>query len=213
MVDHWRVVCDLHCKWKRKNDLQLRIAKYECQNKIRSEILATTFGSKARRAHQLVHKNASTSLPSVMKHPNDSTKLITGHAVNETWDTSATATRPNTMPAIPTEEGTPPSLESAIWHDMRSEIAPFKETLMAPVSREDLRGFLRCTGRSAPKVDRVQYDVLRHICISDPFKEADAEGILLRFINIIIRQREMPASLKQAVLRPHKRLKIPARWA
>jgi hypothetical protein len=71
---------------------------------------------------------------------------------------------------------------------------------MAPLTHEDLCNFLKSTGRSAPDIDNVQYDVLRFICLNESLAELDIAGVLLRFLNIIIRQREMPASMKQATL-------------
>jgi hypothetical protein len=71
---------------------------------------------------------------------------------------------------------------------------------MAPFQRDDLKDFLKSTGRSAPGYDNILYDVLRFLCTHDKLKDLDTEGIFLRFLNIIIKQRKMPASMKQATL-------------
>jgi hypothetical protein len=71
---------------------------------------------------------------------------------------------------------------------------------MAPLTRNDLKDFLRSTGRSSPGIDRIQYDVLKYMCLDDELKTFDVEGIVLRLLNIIIGQQQMPNTMKQAFL-------------
>jgi hypothetical protein len=105
------------------------------------------------------------------------------------------------MPATSTEPTqVPPWLNPELWSDLKSKISPLQNDIMAPLTHEDLRNFLKSTGRSAPGSDNVQYDVLRFICLNKNLAELDIAGVLLRFLNIVIRQREMPASMKQATL-------------
>jgi hypothetical protein len=127
--EHWNMVCSLHLKWKREYDKQLRDSKQAKQEKQQNDAFFTAIGSKARRAHQLVHKNASMSLPAVMKDPTDPKKMVIGHRVNEIWETSATATRPNTMPTTSTEPTqVPPWLNPELWSELKSKISPSKTT-------------------------------------------------------------------------------------
>jgi hypothetical protein len=80
------MVCSLHWKWKREYDNQLRDAKQTEKKKLQNAVFSTAIGSKARRAYQLVHKNACMSLPADMKDPTDPKKMVTGHKVNEIWE-------------------------------------------------------------------------------------------------------------------------------
>jgi hypothetical protein len=108
-LHHWNTASQLHSKWKTDFDSHLRLSKQKGREKLKAKVFSTPIGSKARRAHQLIHKNATMSLPAVMKDPQNPLKMITGHAVNETWGSSATATRPNTMPLKSTEPGMHPT--------------------------------------------------------------------------------------------------------
>lgn len=196
-IDHWNLVSQLHYKWKKEYDSQLRTSKQAGKDKIRSEVFSTAPGSKSRRSYHLLHKNSGSPLPAVMKDPSNASKMITGHAVNETWGSLATATRPKTMPENSTEAAVPPWLSPDLWADIKEQISPLQKNLMAPLTRDDLREFLKSTGRSAPGIDRIQYDVLRFMCLNESLTELDIGGILLRFLNVIIRQRQVPASMKQ----------------
>jgi hypothetical protein len=138
------MVCSLHRKWKREYDTQLRDSKQAKKEKLRNDAFSTPIGSKARRAYHLVHKNVCMSLPAVMKDPTNPKKMVTGHRVNEIWGSSATATRPNTMPKTSTEPTQiPPWLNPELWSELKSKINPLQNDLMAPLTHEDLCNFLK----------------------------------------------------------------------
>jgi hypothetical protein len=66
-----------------------------------------------------------------MKDPTDPKKMVTGHRVNEIEGSSATATRPKTMPATSTEPTrVPPWLDPKLWSDLKSKISPLQYDLM-----------------------------------------------------------------------------------
>jgi hypothetical protein len=114
-VYHWSLASRLHFKWKKEYDAHLRTSKQAGKEKIQSKTFATGIGSKARRAYHLVHKNASSPLPALIKDPFSLQKMITGQAVNEYWGSTASATRPSTMPLESTETSVPPWLETSLW--------------------------------------------------------------------------------------------------
>jgi hypothetical protein len=95
-------------EWKKQFDDALLQGKRDKQKADRSLVYSNPINSTARRKYHLSHKGRSTPLPAIMKHPNNPTSLLTGHKVNDMWGTSATATRPNTMPTVSTEEGPAP---------------------------------------------------------------------------------------------------------
>jgi hypothetical protein len=78
-----------------------------------------------------------------MKHPYQADKLITGQAVNDYWGASATATRPNSMPEISTEEGTPPWLAPQLWADTKGRIANLENSLLTPLTLDEVSTFLK----------------------------------------------------------------------
>jgi hypothetical protein len=135
-----------------------------------------------------------------MKHPYQADKLITGQAVNDYWGASATATRPNSMPENPTEEGTPPWLAPQLWADTRGRIANLENSLLTPLTLDEVSTFLKHTGKSAPGTDRIQYDVLRSMCVGDNFKASKIDEALLNFLNTLLRQKQMPDTMKNAML-------------
>jgi hypothetical protein len=122
-----------------------------------------------------------------MKHPSQPSVLLTGHTVNETWGTSATATRPNTMPTISTESGQPPWLQSSLWTDIQATIKPLQTELMAPLTEADLRVFLH-TGNSSPGDDGIQYNVIKFMCFHPDLGKCNVLPFLLRFLNILLQQ-------------------------
>jgi hypothetical protein len=191
---------ELHQRWKKELDKILYLAKQKNKEHWKAKISQTPLGSKARRLYQLLHKNASSTLPATMKHPDYPSKLVTGQLVNELWGKSASATRPNSMPKVSTETERPPWLDPSLWNQICSRITPMQHELMAPISGVELRTFFQTTRRSCPGFDRIQYDVLKFMCFDDALQDLDLCQVVLRFLNLLIRQRKMPKSMKQALL-------------
>jgi hypothetical protein len=199
-LEHWNTVLDLHTVWKKRLNQELNESKKKAKQKRTDEVFSAPLNSKTRRAYHLAHKNVFCSLPSVMKHPYQADKLITGQAVNDYWGASVTATRPNSMPKNPTEEGTPPWLAPQLWADTRGRIANLENSLLTPLTLDEVSTFLKHTGKSAPGTDRIQYDVLRSMCVGDNFKASKIDEALLNFLNTLLRQKQMPDTMKNAML-------------
>lgn len=197
---HRRDVHTLHTEWKKAYDHELYLSKQEKKQHDVEEISKSPFNSKLRRKHHLGCKAFGAPLPCIMKDPADPTHLLTGAFVNEMWGTSATATRPNTMPAHTTEAGPPPWLESTLWNTTRNSVAPLENALMAPFTNSELHRFLTHTDQSSPGIDGVQYNVLKHMCLHPSSTSLDLLTILRRFLNILLAQREIPPSMKNAML-------------
>jgi hypothetical protein len=170
-LEQWNTVRDLHTVWKKRLDQELNESKKKAKQKRTDEVFSAPLNSKTRRAYHLAHKNVFCSLPSVMKHPFQADKLISGQAVNDYWGALATASRPNSMPEYPTEEGTPPWLAPQLWTDTRGRIANLENSLLTPLRLDEVSTFLKHTGKSAPGTDRIQYDVLRCMCVGDNFEK------------------------------------------
>jgi hypothetical protein len=160
---HMHKVQELHGLWKRTLDSELLEAKKLSMQKQREQVISTPINSKARRHYHLFHKYAQQPLPAVMRSPRDPSQLLTGQAVNETWGFSATATRPNTMPIISTEPGTPPWLQPDLWTTVKEKLEPLQHNLMAPITEAELQKFSSHTGNSSPGNDMIQYDALRFL--------------------------------------------------
>jgi hypothetical protein len=199
-LEQWTLVNTLHLRWRIVLNDNLQKSKQERRQKQIDRVFSAPLNSKARRAYHLTHKNTFSTLPSVMKHPDNGARLVTGQAVNEFWGSSAAATRPNTMPDTPTELGTPPWLATSLWKDIRSRISSLEKQLMMPITESELRCFLQNTGRSAPGLDGIQYDVLRFMYFDKSMKDLQLTFVVLRFLNIIIKQKKMPAKMKEAML-------------
>jgi hypothetical protein len=135
-----------------------------------------------------------------MKHPTNSITLLTGHEVNEMWGTSATATRPNTMPTVSTEEGPAPWLDPNIWQNISTSIAPLEAQLMAPISELGIRTFLSHTGNSSSGTDGIQYNIIKFMCFHPDFTALQLLSLLQRFLNMLLRQKQIPPSMKTALL-------------
>jgi hypothetical protein len=119
---HMHKVKELHGLWKRTFDSELLEAKKLKMQRQRDQVFCTPINSKARRNYHLSHKYAQQPLPAVMRSPRDPSQLLNGQAVNETWGTSATATRLNTMPTVSTEPGTPPWLQPDLWTTVKDKL-------------------------------------------------------------------------------------------
>jgi hypothetical protein len=184
-------------------------AKREKQKMAKAEIYSHPINSKERRAHHLAHKHLTNALPSVMKHPSQPSVLLTGHAVNETWGTSATATRPNTMPTISTESGQPPWLQASMWTDIQATIKPLQTDLMAPLTEDDLRTFLQHIANSCLGDDGIQYNVIKFMCFHPDLEKCNVLPILLRFLNVLMQQQQLPHTMKTALLLLSIKLAIP----
>jgi hypothetical protein len=117
---HRKLTQTLHTEWKKQ------FGKRDKQKADRSLVYSNPINSTARRRYKSSHKGRFTPLPAIMKHPNNPTTLLTGHEVNEMWGTSATATRPNTMPTVSTEAGHAPWLDPRIWQNIRTSVAPLE---------------------------------------------------------------------------------------
>jgi hypothetical protein len=168
--------------------------------KQREQIFSTPINSKARRHYHLSHKYAQQPLPVVMRSPRDPSQLLTGQAVNETWGFSATATRPNTMPSISTEPGTPPWLQPNLWTTVKEKLEPLQLNLMAPITEAELCKFLSHTGNCSPDNDMIQYNALRFLLFNPDLEKLHLSTMLLRFLNLILTIQHMPSSMKTALL-------------
>jgi hypothetical protein len=166
----------------------------------RDQVFCTPINSKARRNYHLSHKYAQQPLPAVMRSPRDPSQLLTGQAVNETWGTSATATRPNTMPTVSTEPGTPPWLQPNLWTTVKDKLEPLQHNLMAPITESELRNFSAHTGSSSPGNDMIQYNVLRFLLFNPDLEVLHLSAMLIRFLNLILKIQHMPSSMKTALL-------------
>jgi hypothetical protein len=197
---HMQKVQELHGLWKHTLDSELLEAKKLSMQNRREQVFSTPINSKARRNYHLSHKYAQQPLPAVMRSPGDSSQLLTGQAVNETWGSSATATRPNTMPTISTEPGTPPWLQPDLWTTVKEKLQPLQNNLMAPITEAELREFLSHTGNSSPGNDMIQYDVLRFLLFNPDLENLHLSAMLLRFLNLILKIQHMPSSTKTALL-------------
>jgi hypothetical protein len=156
---------------------------------------------RSRSLSPIIFQERTCQLPLSLSHPYQADKLITGQAVNDYWGASATATRPNSMPQNPTEEGTPPWLAPQLWANTRERIANLENSLLTPLTLDEVSTFLKHTGKSAPgTVDRIQYDVLRSMCVGDNFKASKIDEVLLNFLNTVLRQKQMPDTMKNAML-------------
>jgi hypothetical protein len=153
----------------------------------RDQVFCTPINSKARRNYHLSHKYAQQPLPAVMRSPRDPSQLLTGQAVNETWGTSATATRPNTMPTVSTEPGTPPWLQPDLWNTVKDKLEPLQHNLMAPITESELRNFLAHTGSSSPGNDMIQYDVLCFLLLNPDLEVLHLSAMLIQFLNLILK--------------------------
>jgi hypothetical protein len=190
----------LHTEWKKQFDDALLQGKRDKQKADRSLVYSNPINSTARRKYHLSHKGRSIPLPAIMKNPNNPTSLLTGHEVNEMWGTSATATRPNTMPTVSTEEGPAPWLDPNIWQNIRTSIAPLEAQLMAPISELEIHNFLNHTGNSSPGTDGIQYNIIKFMCFHPDFTALQLSSILQRFLNMLLRQKQIPPSMKTALL-------------
>ena len=197
---HSQTVDTLHKEFKKVLDHDLFTSKQDRKRQARDAAYSTPIGSTARRRYQLGHRTNNRPLPSIMKHPANPSILLTGSDVNETWGSSATATRPNTMPTVSTEPSTPPWLNPGLWTTVQHSIAPAAVNLMAPITATEIRTFLNHTGKSAPGLDGIQYDVLRYMCLQSSLSDLLLISVLQRFLNILLRQQEFPTSMKTALL-------------
>lgn len=153
-----------------------------------------------RRNFHLTHKHAHQALPALMKSPTDASKLLTGQAASEAWGSSATSTRPNTMPSQSTEEGPAPWLNPALWASVQASFRPLEVTLMAPISEAELSAFLKSTGVSSPGTDRIQYDVLRFMLYHSSLVHLKLAPMLLRFLNRLLEAKQIPKTMKACLL-------------
>jgi hypothetical protein len=183
---HRKLTQTLHTKWKKQFDDALLQGKRDKQKAERSLVYSNPINSTARRKNHLRYKGRSTPLPAIMKHPDNPTTLLTGHEVNEMWGTSATATRPNTMPSVSTEAGPAPWLDPSIWQNIRTSIAPLEAQLMAPISELEIRTFLNQTGDSSPGTDGIQYNIIKFMCFHPDFNALQLPSLLQRFLNILL---------------------------
>ena len=200
LTSHRQEVHDLHAEWKKLYDHELYNSKVDFKKRQLDEIAHSPFNSTTRRKHHLGGKSFGAPLPCIMKDPADPERLLTGSAVNEMWGSSATATRPNTMPATSTEPDVPPWLDPALWTQTRESVAPFEAALMAPFSNSEIQRFLTHTGQSSPGTDGVQYNVLRHMCLHPSAASLNLLSILRRFLNLLLAQRQIPPCMKNAML-------------
>lgn len=186
--------------WKKAYDHELYLSKQAKKQHVLEEIHKSPFNSTIRRKHHIGGKTFGASLPCIMKSPSNSTQLLTGSSVNETWGTSATATRPNRMPTQSTEAGVPPWLDPMLWINPRNSVAPLEHALMSPFTDSELHRFLTHTGQSSPGIDGIQYSVLKHMCFHPSSAPLNLLPILRRFLNILLAQRQIPPSMKNALL-------------
>lgn len=198
----WDRTTALHRTWSRTLTDTLRTAKQEWAAQRREHAYAAPPHSRARRAFHFAHKTfASSSLPALMKHPTDSSRLVTGTAVNDLWGSSSAAVKPNTMPFDqPKDSHSAPWLAPAIWASLRTQLTSRESEIMAPLTSSDLQTFLQHTSRSSPGLDGVQYNVLRYLCYDPHLQPLDISTLPLRFLNILLRHKKLPRSMKAALL-------------
>jgi hypothetical protein len=190
----------LHTDWKKQFDDALLQGKRDKLKAEGSLVYSNPINTTAQRKYHRSHKGRSTPLPAIMKHPNNPTTLLTGHEVNGIWGTSATTTRPNTMPTVSTETDPAPGLDPNIWQNIRTSIAPLEAHLMDPIFELEIRTFLNHTGTSSPGTDGIQYNIIKFMCFHPDFTALQLLSILQRFLNMLLHQKQIPPSMKTALL-------------
>jgi hypothetical protein len=157
----WQIAWDkasaLHQTWSHLLSSKLLPAKHAWLAHRNEFAYSKAPNSWKRRSLHFNYKNAATPLSSVMKAPTDPTRLVTGSEVNELWGSSAAAAKPNTMP--PDRSKSPeaaPWLAPHIWTELRSHIKAREQSIMSPLTLDDLQTFLSFhTSRSSPGLDGV----------------------------------------------------------
>jgi hypothetical protein len=197
----WDRTAELQHTWSRRLTEALRTAKQSWFVHRREHAYASSPNSRQRRALHFVHKNASTSLPALMKDPTNSNWLLTGAEVNDLWGSSAAAAKPSTMPVEqPKDSVSAPWLQPAIWASLRATLKSREADIMAPITRSNLQNFLQHTSRSSPGLDGVQYNVLQFLCYDENLLDLNVETIILRFFNILLHHKKLPCEMKAALL-------------
>jgi hypothetical protein len=87
------------------------------------------------------------------------------------------------MSTVSTEAGPSPWLDSSIWQNIRTSIAPLETQLMAPISELEIRTFLNHTGNSSPGTDGIQYNIIKIKGFHPDFTALQLLSLLQRFLS------------------------------
>jgi hypothetical protein len=71
---------------------------------------------------------------------------------------------------------------------------------MAPISELEIRTFLDHSGNSSPGTNGIKYNIIKFMCFHPDFTALQLSSILQRFLNMLLRQKQIPPSMKTALL-------------